>query len=147
MREEQTMKTCFKCQESKPMTEFYKHSEMADGHLNKCKECTKKDAFNRRHFSEARVKILAYDRLRGNRQGYEYTQEYRKNNRDKSLAHSKVRNAIRSGLLLKGQCEVCGAKDNIHAHHDDYSKPLDVRWLCPEHHRQLHASKDLKKAS
>jgi len=45
----------------------------------------------------------------------------------------------RGALLTRGCCSVCG-KDNAHAHHDDYSKPLDITWLCKDHHYQVHRS-------
>lgn len=44
---------------------------------------------------------------------------------------------IRSGRLIKQPCEVCGSKI-VEAHHDDYEKPLDVRWLCKKHHAEHH---------
>jgi hypothetical protein len=48
-----------------------------------------------------------------------------------------VTTAVRAGRMVRQPCEVCG-EPKTHAHHDDYSKPLDVRWLCPKHHREHH---------
>lgn len=130
------MKKCFKCGEEKPLCNFYKHNQMKDGHLNKCKDCTKNDA------AEYRIKnideIRAYDRARGNRQSSEYTKEWRRKNPNKYKAHNIVNNNIRSGNLHKENCEVCGS-DNSVAHHNDYLKPLNVRWLCQAHHKQWHS--------
>ena len=50
--------------------------------------------------------------------------------------------AITSGRLKRLPCEICGAK-KVEGHHEDYSKPLDVRWLCTKHHRLAHASPQL----
>jgi hypothetical protein len=49
-----------------------------------------------------------------------------------------VDNALRSGKLVKGPCEVGGdCAGRIEAHHDDYARPLTVRWVCKRHHRGL----------
>lgn len=50
---------------------------------------------------------------------------------------ARVRNAVRAGKLTKCPCEICGAME-VEAHHDDYSKPLVVRWLCRVHHNEMH---------
>lgn len=46
-------------------------------------------------------------------------------------------NAIKRGRLVRQPCEVCGA-ERVEAHHDDYSRPYDVRWLCKRHHDEHH---------
>jgi hypothetical protein len=58
-------------------------------------------------------------------------------NRDKMAAHNATSRAILKGTLVRQPCEVCG-NEKSEAHHDDYSKPLDVRWLCSNHHRMVH---------
>lgn len=58
-------------------------------------------------------------------------------NPEKYSAHIKTGNAIRDGKLMRQPCEVCG-KAKAQAHHDDYSKPLEVRWLCVKHHNEHH---------
>lgn len=55
-------------------------------------------------------------------------------------AREKVRYALRCGKLVKGPCETCGC-ERVQAHHDDYSKPLEVRWVCRPHHRALHGGR------
>lgn len=47
--------------------------------------------------------------------------------------------AIRTGKLVKQPCEVC-SEPNVEAHHDDYAKPYDVRWLCKACHADYHAA-------
>ena len=127
------MKACFKCGEEKPLAEYYRHAEMADGHLNKCKTCAKADSS--KHRAENIERIRAYDRERGARQTPEYQRAYRKLNREKVSAH----NAVNRKLTSPNKCEGCGTTGLVHGHHDDYSKPLEVRWLCPPCHSQQHS--------
>ena len=131
------MKVCFKCGAGKPLSEFYKHPKMADGHVNKCKECNKIDV--RENRANKLKYYREYDRKRGSRQSADCVKEYRKAYPNKYSAHCKVNNAIRDGRLQRGtECETCGSEENLVAHHDDYLKPLDVRWMCQACHVNWH---------
>ena len=57
-------KKCFKCDETKNITLFYKHNQMSDGYLGKCKQCAKDDSNNRRYAPRFREYVLKYDRDR-----------------------------------------------------------------------------------
>lgn len=130
------MKECFKCHIEKDLSEFYKHKQMADGHLNKCKACSKSDSTSNRNKNIDRIR--EYDRNRGNRQPPEYLKEWRTKHQNKYKAHNMVNNAIRDGKMFSERCESCGTDSQTHAHHDDYLKPLNVRWLCAACHSQWH---------
>lgn len=136
------MKVCFKCKEGKDLSEFYVHKRMADGHLNKCKDCTKKDAAARYADPVTRERIREYDAMRTKTphrksKMYEYTKNKRAKNPEKARAYRMVNHHIKAGNLTRNPCEVCG-DPKTEGHHDDYSKPLDIRWLCFVHHRQAH---------
>lgn len=128
-------KRCFKCGTVKPLTEFYKHPQMGDGHLNKCKACNKADATN--HRGRKIEEYRAYDRARGNRQPKTYLKEYRARFPNKVRATRAVQYALKTGKLKAEPCFICG--ERAEAHHPDYDAPLAVVWLCPPHHKQAHA--------
>jgi hypothetical protein len=141
-------KTCFKCGETKPLDSFYKHPMMADGRLGKCAECTRADVRANR---AARVEYYqAYDRNR-NRDPQRIF-ERKERERDKSApprpeaspikraARTALGNAVRDGRLKKPpECEICAVSDDrLHGHHEDYTRPLDVIWVCAACHAFIH---------
>ena len=70
--------------------------------------------------------------------------KYRRENKEKIKAQRAVSMAIKKGDLTRpARCsaEGCTASENIQAHHEDYSKPLDVIWLCASHHSRLHVDR------
>lgn len=138
------MKACYRCGDVKPLVDFYRHPHAKDGHINKCKSCTKHDV--RKHRAD-HDSVREYDRQRAKRPerraaNRKVVVNWRECHPEKYKAQTAVSNAIRDGKLKKGtECEVCGTKRNLHAHHDDYSKPLGVRWLCARCHHVGHAAK------
>ena len=77
-------------------------------------------------------------RYRGGHRGTiaESVRRYRAAHPEKRAAQVAVAHAIQSGLLTRQPCCVCGGK--AEAHHEDYSKPLGVVWLCRRHHMARH---------
>ena len=124
------MKTCFKCNKEKELSEFYVHHQMADGHLGKCKECAKKDVLEHRKANLERIR--AYDRERGKLPhrkvlNEKITKRYRKLYPIRYAAKILVNNAVRDKRLSKpDKCSECDNKDLIYGHHEDYYKPLEV---------------------
>ena len=148
-------KVCFKCGIEKDLSEFYKHAQMKDGYLNKCKECARKDVLE--NTFKNHEYYVAYDKKRAllphrvkAREEYSKTEAYKKSHyestvrtrikyRDKYLARNKVRYAIKAGELNKPDfCSLCGCICIPEGHHEDYLKPLEVIWLCSACHHAVH---------
>lgn len=135
------MKTCFKCGDSKPLSEYYKHKGMRDGHLNKCKACAKRDV--RKHRKE-NPHVQERDRRRYHasaerrKKNHEGVLRRRAANPEKYRARTALNNAVRDGKIDKPtSCPRCGTGGKrIEAHHHDYSRPLDVEWMCSSCHRR-----------
>lgn len=133
-----TTKFCHKCQTNKCKSEFNKCSRAKDGLQSSCKVCRDIAQRKARSTEVGKAKDIRY---RTSEKGKESTRRnianWRNNNPKFVIAHNSVRNAIRDGKLFPKACEVCGAS-SVQAHHDDYNKPLDVRWLCIKHQAEWH---------
>jgi hypothetical protein len=138
---------CRRCHKAKKPADFYAND-------NSCKECRRSLVRANRLANSEYYK--AYDRERGqhpNRklgvkrryhERYAGTQSLRDTNerwltknKEKRAANIIVGNAIRDGKLIPKPCARCGKK-KTHAHHEDYTKPFKVTWLCTKHHGERH---------
>lgn len=157
------MKCCFKCGAEKPLSDFYKHPQMSDGHVNKCKECNKKDVRENRagkadYYNEydrnrpnhkervkkisERVKLLYNTDEEFKHKVLVHKQKWLNENQHKRKAHYAVNSAKRAGKLnIPESCEHCESTEKkIQAHHWSYDPEhwLDVVWLCTECHGKEH---------
>lgn len=119
-------KPCKRCGVSKPLKSYYKHDGAVDGHRGECKECCR-------------------DKYRGYRRSIKGQETYRRArvrhamNPKIHASRGKVARAISNGILKQKPCEHCNEKLNTEGHHVDYSKPLEVIWLCSSCHSKEHA--------
>ena len=125
-------KVCFKCGKEKPLSDFYKHPQMSDGHLNKCKECTKTDVKKDYKRKSKDVSWVEKERARGrekyHRLGYKDKDWNNKTRRDFQVSGDIHRTLERMGMCVSGK----------EAHHWNYNRPRSVILLTPLAHHRIH---------
>jgi len=136
------MKPCRVCGQEKPLDDFYRAAGGADGYQHRCKVCTRAARKARYYADVGHSREAERTRIR---ERWKPTKErrlaivrrYHERNAHKNHARQAVRFALKTGKLVRQPCEVCGLADS-QAHHPDYSRKLEVRWLCRKHHWELH---------
>jgi hypothetical protein len=118
-------KKCPRCAAIKPLFEFPKNKGLKDGRSVYCAACMKEA--HHAHYLENKAKFLDEQRAR------------RARCPDILKARSNVGYALAKGRMNKPDaCQKCGARGKVEAHHNDYSMPLQVDWLCRSCHSYLH---------
>lgn len=123
-------KICFKCGILKPLSEFYSHPQMGDGHLNKCKECTKKDASERYSEKSKDESWLERERARGREKFKRLGYKGRFKSPTKICIEGK---SISMKLRLRGY-DTKGKE----AHHWNYNLPNSVFLSSRKAHKCIH---------
>jgi len=131
-------KQCTRCGEIKPLDDFHRNHRMRDGHINQCKSCLREDP--RRNELQRLRRARNPQATRADRK--KSAREQRRRHPEKMKARKAVTNALQAGRLEKpATCEDCRGDfppTGLDGHHDDYGKPLEIRWLCRTCHNALH---------
>ena len=137
---------CKQCHSAQGKAHYKKNKElrnqqMRDHYKNNTEQYQKKHAEYRRSEKGRAASRKATEKFMASDKGKESlkasAKEWASSNTEKRKAHWKVKDAIRKGTMIRQACVVCGDVKS-HGHHEDYGKPLEVVWLCVEHHKKLH---------
>ena len=135
---------CKKCKITKPLTSFNVRTGLKLDRAYFCKECSyqqEKDWLNRNleHNRQYRRNYYQLHKEEIRERHKKYMQTYLSNPEEKikNKARNTVSRAIKGGKLERLPCQKCGEL-KVQAHHEDYSKPLEVVWLCTIHHKEIH---------
>lgn len=136
-------KKCFKCNVDKPLSEYYKHSQMGDGHLNKCKDCTKLDTKIRTNVlvkdSEWYEKEKERQRLKHKR--LNYSDKYKQTPENKRLTNERYAKVFPEKRMAKNKTgNIKPIIEGNHLHHWSYNEQhyKDVIELSKELHYKAH---------
>lgn len=146
-------KICTHCHAKKPLSDFTFDKRAKDGRVSACKICLaevhrlfRKNNPVSANGSAKKWRLKHQDlRVVYSRRSYEKNRakriesatKYRIDNPQKCRARAAVKRAIKRGDLQRQPCEACG-ESRVHGHHDNYNRPLSVRWLCSQHHQVAH---------
>ena len=129
-------KKCTQCGITKELTEFCKSKHCAYGRHSWCKKCknAKERSPERLITNRKRTKQLRKDNPD---LVHSYSKKYYDKFPEKNNARWRLKYAIKKGEITRQPCIKCN-NPKSHGHHPDYSKPLEVIWLCAKHHKELH---------
>lgn len=133
-------KKCFKCGLEKPLDEFYKHPRMADGHLNKCKECAKKDIHENYDKNAQSSDYIEKERARGREKHHRLYKGRKAKPAVKKRNMARYRERYPEKFLARNRSQRIPVADGYGRHHWSYNEDhwVDIIPLTNDEHMKLH---------
>lgn len=136
------IKVCFRCNIQQPLTDYYVHKQMGDGHLNKCKTCTKQDSKKREKKLRKSTEWVEQEKIRArekyNRLGYKDLHKPTKEERRESMKRYKEK--FPEKQQANNNSQYIKVKTGNHKHHWSYNEIhyKDIIELKELEHSKLH---------
>lgn len=139
------MKVCTICKEDKNISEYYPiyYKKLDKTYFqSRCKSCDKtvKEKWRSENHEAIRDQKREYRKRTREERRIQSRNYYKKIDHKKIKARGLLNHKIRSKQIIRPElCEDCMQKTELHGHHHDYDKPLEVKWLCSSCHAKEHA--------